>query len=235
MKPCDKCGKPHVTRSGKPACAGHKRDTGDPCKAFPIEGGIVCKVHGGALPIVKEAARRRKAFTAAQGEIAELMRECDVGDQSPVAGLMEVVRVAGSMMRLLAVKVGELDEEPDIQEVLVEGRDGTLTTRRFSGVEGFWGLNTHEEMTPHPFVALLRTWNERYERACKTALDAGIEERTIRLAEQQGEVVAAAMTGLLEALTHRLLERGLPPDAIYAVLRDEGPSLARAQLLGVQT
>lgn len=130
---------------------------------------------------------------SAQGEIGQLMREVDVPDQHPVEGLLEVVRVSGSMMRLLTIKVGELAEEPSIDEVLIEGKDGSLSTKRVAGDDAFWGLNYQGEMAPHIYVQLLKTWTERYERACKTALEAGIEERLVRNAEQTSNVMFTAV------------------------------------------
>jgi len=97
------------------------------------------------------------------------MYECDIVDQNPIDGLLEVVRVTGGMMRLLNVKVRELDDI-GIGEV------------------------------PHLYVTQLRLWSERYERACKTCLDAGVAERQVRLAESQGELIAVAVKGILTAL-----------------------------------
>jgi len=42
-------------------CKAHT-SSGKPCKAPAIKGGVVCKVHGGAAPQVREAARLRLAM-----------------------------------------------------------------------------------------------------------------------------------------------------------------------------
>lgn len=211
-KICDDCGKIHVTVWGTPACIAHISGSGKtiPCKRAPIAGANVCRSHGGALTVTKVKAAERLALMAAQGEIADLMRDCDIPEQHPVDGLLEVVRVSGAMMRLLTIKVGELREEPEINEVLVEGKDGSLTTRKETAGEAFWGLNAQGEMTPSIYVQLLRVWTERYERACKTALDAGIEERRIRLAEDTSET-------FFKALTAAVAVAGLDPAARAAL------------------
>jgi hypothetical protein len=207
-KICDDCGKIHVTRHGAPACRAHLTGTGKtvPCSRPPIVGGFVCRTHGGALTLTKVAAAKRIALMAAQGEIADLMRDCDIPDQHPIDGLLEVVRVSGSMMRLLTVKVGELAENPTIQEVLVESKGGELSTKRVAGEDAFWGLNHQGEMAPSIYVDLLKTWTERYERACKTALEAGIEERRVQLAEDTSET-------FFKALGKAVSAAGLDPDA----------------------
>lgn len=194
-KICEACGKIHVTPKGNVACKAHLSDRSEqltPCSRDPIRGGFVCRSHGGAIKATQVAAQERLALMSAQGEIANLMRECDIPEQHPIDGLLEVVRVSGSMMRLLTIKVGELAEEPVIHEVLEE-TDNSIEIRRVTDGEAFWGLNAREEMAPSIFVGMLHQWTERYERACKTALDAGIEERRIQLAEDTSETFFLAL------------------------------------------
>lgn len=210
---CKHCGKIHVRADGTPSCTAHRTGTDRkvPCKAQPIKGGYVCRVHGGSLKLTQIKAQERLALMSAEGEIAQLMRECDIPEQHPIDGLLEVVRVCGSMMRLLTIKVGELREEPHVSEVLVENpRTGELTTKRVADDEAFWGLNHNGEMVPHVYTQLLKIWTERYERACKTALDAGVEERRIRLAEDTSATFFAALNKALDAA-------GLDPTARAAL------------------
>lgn len=195
---CGVCGKVHVTYHGHASCSAHKSNTDpiEPCTKPPKAGMSVCRSHGGALPVNVRAAQERLALMSAEGEIAQLMREVDIPDQHPIDGLLEVVRVSGAMMRLLTIKVGELAEDPSVEEVLVE-KNGDLSTKRVAGDDAFWGLNHQGEMTPHIYVTLLRIWTERYERACKTALEAGIEERLVRNAEQTSNVMFTAVQAAL--------------------------------------
>ena len=204
---CKDCGKVHKTRTGTQACKAHLAGSGKtlPCARPPIKGGFVCRTHGGALEKTQVAAAQRLALMSAQGEIADLMRECDIPEQHPIDGLLEVVRVSGSMMRLLTIKVGELAEDPKIVEVLVEGKDGSLSTKRVAGDDAFWGLNAQGEMTPSIYVQLLKVWTERYERACETALKAGIEERRVRLAEDTSET-------FFNALAKAVMAAGISPE-----------------------
>lgn len=208
---CSDCGKIHVTWHGHASCKAHKTGTNktEPCLKPPLRGGFVCRSHGGAIKATQIAAQERLALLSAQGEIATLMRECDIPEQHPIDGLLEVVRVSGSMMRLLTIKVGELAEDPVVRDVLVtKGED--LEVKRVTDGEAFWGLNSKEEMTPSIYVQLLHTWTERYERACKTALEAGIEERRIQLAEDTSET-------FFKALGKALLVAGLDPAARSAL------------------
>lgn len=224
---CDTCGKVHLTAWNTPACTGHitsdreedgspSKRAGEPCSNAPRKGGYVCRYHGGSTAHIARAAQQRLVMMSAQGEIAQLMRDCDIPDQNPVDGLMEVVRVAGSMMRLLAIKVGELDEDPTItEEVDLE----TLTVKRTGGLNGFWGFDKDNQMAIHPYVQLLRIWSERYEKACKTALDAGVAERQVKLAENQAELLATAVKAILAGLNLTPEQWELAPRVVATQLR----------------
>ena len=207
---CAECGKIHVTHWGHPACVAHisGSDPLEPCSKHPKKGRTVCRSHGANLPTVARAAERRLALMEAEGEIAILMRECDLPDQHPIDGLLEVVRVSGAMMRLLTIKVGELAEEPSMRTIVVETKKGDIYDKEVADTDAFWGEDKDGQMVPHTYVQLLRIWTERYERACKTALDAGIEERRIRLAEDTADTFFTALSKAVAAadLTPKQME-----------------------------
>lgn len=205
---CEQCGKIHVTWHGHSACRGHLRNTDplEPCSKPPKGLTGFCRSHGAQLPSVALASDRKLALMSAQGEIADLMRECDIPDQHPIDGLLEVVRVSGSMMRLLAIKVGELSEDTEIQESLLENpKTGAITLLRSTDNSAFWGVDKDGQMVPHIYVQLLKIWSERYEKACATALSAGIEERRIRLAEDTADT-------FFSALSKAIVIAGLDPE-----------------------
>lgn len=203
---CDQCGKAHRRVDGKPTCIGHRAGKPDePCMASPRKGATVCGQHGGRATQVQRRAMERVALMSAEGEIADLMRACDVPEQHPIDGLLECVRVAGAMMRVLSHKVGSLKEDPSIQTFVVEGKKGgSPETVKIAAEDGFWGVNHMGDQTPHVFLPLLRTWQEAYAKACKMALDAGIDERRLRLAEATGD-------GLYEAVQEALASINLSP------------------------
>lgn len=220
---CDTCGKVHMTPWSTPACRAHltpsSERAGEPCTKAPIKGGYVCRSHGGAVRNQQRAAELRLALMSAQGEIAELMSDCDIPDQDPTLGLLEAVRVSGSMMRMLTLKVGELKEEPDLEDVLVEGKNGELSTKKIASRDAFWGYNKDGEMVPHPYVTLLKTWTERYEKACSVAISCGIAERQVKLAENQAELLAKAVKAILVGLNLTDEQWELAPTVVESQLR----------------
>jgi len=206
-----------------PSCTAHAR-TGKACTNAPVAGSHVCRMHGGATPLAKKAAAQRLSLMAAEGEIATLMRQVDVPDQHPIDGLLEVVRVSGAMMRLLTIKVGELDHKPGDVELAVS-EEGDLLER---AKHGFWMPNAQREMVAHTYVQLLGTWSERYARACKLALDANIDERLVRNAEQTSEMMFRAVREALEAAALTPVQR----DALLGSLADSLRRYAPLELQG---
>lgn len=201
-KICGHCGKIHKTWHGHAACKGHivGSDPLEPCSKPPKGLTGYCRSHG-AVGNLARASDRKLALMSAQGEIADLMRECDIPDQHPIDGLLECVRVSGSMMRLLTIKVGELEEDTEIRESLLENlKTGEIKVQHTASNDAFWGLNKDGERVPHIYVQLLKIWTERYEKACATALSAGIEERRIRLAEDTADTFFGALSKALAAV-----------------------------------
>lgn len=196
---CKQCGKPHRTRAGGPACVAHKSGQPDQaCGRAPVEGARVCHTHGGAIAAVKGKALQRMALLSAEGEIADLMRKCDVPEQHPIDGLLEVVRISGVMFRLLSHKVGELKSDPTIRAIAYEKRDGGSGVEKVADDDALWGVNHLGEMVPHVYTTMLRHWGDMYARATKMALDAGIDERRLAMAEATSDGLHIAINQALD-------------------------------------
>ena len=61
-------------------CRAHRRDK-TPCTAYAVHGAVVCRMHGGAAPQVREAARRR-LLEAADPAAARLVELLDSDDEN---------------------------------------------------------------------------------------------------------------------------------------------------------
>jgi len=133
-----------------------------------------------------------KARIFVEGRIAQLLRECEVENQHPMDGLLEVVRHAGAMFRLLAGMVGELDVLPGTSIIGVN-EDGSPAVKNI----GFTGYNHLGEEVPAILVQMYGLWADRYARACKLALDAGIDERMVRNAEMTSMIFFDAITAAI--------------------------------------
>lgn len=200
--PCGRCGAPHAK------CTGHRRD-GKPCGQPMMTGQTVCKMHGGKNPRAIEAAARRVQHAAAVEAVQTLGLPVDI---SPTEALLQEVQWTAGHVHWLRGKVAELNERD-----LVWG-----TTRTETEIGGTLRIGLDEDgdvdsVGSVPSNKVIQTaapslWYDLYERerkhlvnVCTAALKAGVEERRVRLAESQGDLVATAIRRILDAL-------GLTPD-----------------------
>lgn len=201
---CPKCGQAHER------CTGHNR-AGGPCGRHPMHEQRVCGLHGGKTPTALAAAERRGQERAAREAVATYGLPVDV---SPTEALLEEVRWTAGHVRWLRERVQELE-----QSQLVWGTVKTKTEAAGGFGITFGGRDADDEdqvglidvgSMPAPEVTQAagpNVWLDLYDRerkhlvaVCAAALKAGVQERAIRLAEQQGELVAQAIRAILDDL-----------------------------------
>lgn len=138
----------------------------------------LCKLHGGNSPNGKVNARGIEA--ARLVEQYGLPRSIDPHD----ALLEELARTAGHV-DWLRVQVGLVEESALVGPV---GQSGT----------GKDGTTHHPEGRPNPWLALYQSEREHLVRVASACAKAGIEERRVRLAEEQGQMIAQVLRSVLE-------------------------------------
>lgn len=168
-------------------CGAHARSTGLPC-VQPVQPGSRCRFHGGATPQAKRAAQRRAAEAAA----AEAVRTYGLPlDVSPTDALLNEVRWTAGHVAWLRERVQELEHA-----ALVWG----MTEQVDKGAGEFTGTDTTEAAKPNVWLTLYQQERAHLVSVCKTAIQVGIEERRVKLAEAQGEVVAGVIRAILGEL-----------------------------------
>lgn len=160
----------------KPKCSG-KRSNGQPCSKWPMHGQRVCNTHGGSSPQAKKAAERRLATEQAERAVVTfgLPREIDPRD----ALLEEVYRAAGAV-DWLSAQVRALTSE----QVVWGKAEETADDVKYKAGVNVW-VQLHQQERTH------------LVRVAKEAISAGIEERRVRLAEQQGALLAGVIKNIL--------------------------------------
>lgn len=152
-----------------------------------------CSKHGGRTPSANMHAGKVRLATSI-GELLERHKPA-IDEVDPVQGLLEVVRSTWGMRRVLEGLVAELMDQPAGELLDIDGEGGMVVAQR-----GLYGPDRFFDQKSHVLVTMLREWTMEHARACKLAIDAGIEERRIRVAEAHMELIAQALRGALVEL-----------------------------------
>jgi len=165
-----------------------------PCQRSSVRGLDKCIIHCTKLERQKSM---QATFMARHGQdVADLMFSLDI-EMNPMDGLLEAVQMCGTMCRMFQVLVSELPEQPYTE--IVVGPDGNPV--QVGGEHpGLWGHDHNSDQSPHVLLNLLQIWTDRYTRACKMALDAGIDERMVRNSEFTSGIFLTAFERTLRSM-----------------------------------
>lgn len=215
VPPCPTCGKPHVTRHGHPACAGHVKATnseraaergvkpGDPCRKDPIKGSTTCKVHGSGATQVRAKAKQRVAEQQARHDVELFAGRRDI---HPADALLELVQWTAGEADYWRARVRQIETD-DLTWGVTKVKDGGDDR------------GTTSEAKPHIAYVMLREASDRLEKYATAALKAGVEERRVRLAEQQGALVADVIRAILTDLNLSMTQQAKVGEIVPRHLR----------------
>jgi hypothetical protein len=173
-------------------CGAKLRGKGAACRKWPVKGGLRCELHGGAAPQAKAAAEVRQVKAAAEAE-AERMLELAGVERDPIEHLLYELHRSTAVEAVwgsLVAKLDEAEREIDRAEHPTSARG--LLAAKYSGEGGF-------EAIVHPFVVMWNAERDRHAKLAKMAIDAGVADRQVRLAERQGEMVGELLRIALRA------------------------------------
>lgn len=162
--------------------------SGKQCQKAPIAGAQVCRLHGGSAPQVKaKAAVRAEVMSWGLGDV-----HVDPGET-----LLRLVSQAATRAQRYAAELEDLvAESPNLRSALVAEAHG-----EFGPVgEYIRGL-----------AVLEAAERDRCAGFAAKAIAAGLAERTVRLAERQGELLAQALRAVLGELELSAEQRAAVP------------------------
>lgn len=192
MKPdCERCGQAH------PRCNAHNT-RGLPCMAQAKKDMTVCRVHGGALPQVIAAAERRRAEREAQMALETMGKPRAIDPHGAL--LEELHRTAGAVEWLGAV-VAELEKEEITWGLMEEVIGGPMAGSKYGSGANVW-------------VNMWQAERTQLVKVSKMCIDAGIEERKVRLAESAGELMAQVVRAILDELELSPAQREIASTAV---------------------
>jgi hypothetical protein len=173
-----------------------------------MQGQNVCGTHGGKAPQNIAAAERRMAQVRAAKyvETFGLPREIDPRD----ALLEEVYRTAGAIDWLHAQI---LDLEPD---AVVWGKTDEVSKTATE----YEGVDTTHAAAVNMWVQLWQAERKHLVDVSKAAILAGIEERRVKLAEQQGALLASVIKSVLGDLQLTAEQAARAPRIVADRLRE---------------
>lgn len=182
--------------TGRAQCTATAKSSGKRCTRPAIEGGTVCRYHGGGAPQVKRMAERRLAL----GRIsAELERQGRLGggelDVDPATAMLAMVREAAFNVAVLRDLVAQLDAT-----VPATGGDDDAPSP-LSAIAGLTGSQTkYLEAAPHVLVTMYDAERDKLVRWSKMCREAGVDEAIAAAQVREADAIVGVLRGVTDAL-----------------------------------
>lgn len=179
-------------------CTAHNR-AGNQCKRWAVPGALICNLHGGAAPQVKAKAT----------VVTELAR-WGLGDTTvdPGETLLRLLSQAVWRAERYGAEIAKMVDQQGLEQALV----GESWVMSDSG-----SLQKVGEYV-RGLASLENTERDRAAKYAKLAIDAGLAERQVRLAERQGALIEQVLTSVFDDLGLSEQQRSLAPAAIRRAL-----------------
>lgn len=174
-------------------CKAKAKSTGKRCARYSIEGGTVCRAHGGASKQAKGAAKRRQAEVKAAQEVeahaqAVLAYRAERAVENPLDGLARLATEVTAFKDALAARVN------------------ALTSIRYEDMKSAEQLRSE--------VALYERALDRTARLLEVMVKLDFEKRMVSLSEAQFDLVSKVIDQVLDNLDLTEEQRDLIPDVV---------------------
>jgi hypothetical protein len=221
----------------KRQCAATSKRTGVRCKRWAIAGGRTCSMHGSATKAARANAARVMQTHLASSYALQLGGSLEV---EPLEALLSALWQSAGQVAFYRALVGELApavggavvdvvDEVDSSESDPRDSEESRPVRR-EWREGVAGPDHLGDARAHIFVQQYDAALERMAKIAKMCLEAGVEERQVRLAEEQGHIVADVIRAVLTDMGIRLDD----PRALDSVRRHLDIAVRRYEAIEVR-
>jgi hypothetical protein len=121
-------------------------------------------------------------------------------DIAPHDALLECIRIAAGEVAYASERIAELDPDDAVGNVVIRTSRPLKTPGGGENVDEVVEETRTEAPALNIWIQVRRQAMDRLVQYSATALRAGVEERLVRVAEQQGQLIAEAVRGILEEL-----------------------------------
>ena len=215
---------PDERRCTATASGGYSRPErrGARCQAWAMRGTTVCVSHGGM------GVRRRQESAMAVERVRHAAATYGLKvETTPEQAILDEVQWTAGHVAWLRGQVQQIEAEPapggdgdgDDADGAQPRRDSLIwgVTRRKTGGEDH---GVTEEAAAHIYLKLYQQERAHLVKVCETAIRCGIEERRVRLAEQQGHLVAQTIRSILADLNLSPEQQALVAHVVPQRLRE---------------
>lgn len=181
---------------GRRTCNGNRKD-GSPCEGPAVSGSDKCRMHLG----------RRAEDVIVEGKVRELVVTYGLPiETTPEQAILDEVQRTAGHVRWLEQQVHAMTK-------------GELVWGMTKSKEGGDDAGTTEEAVPPVLLRLYQEERKHLVTVCAAAMRAGIEERRVKLAEQQGALVAQVIRAVLGDLDLTSAQLDRVPEVVPKHLR----------------
>jgi hypothetical protein len=218
----------------KPRCTGTAKRTGTRCSRPPVKGAKVCPSHGGGAPQVRKRALVRAELedwglgdaTIDPGEVLLRLVSQSARRAEHYSQLLEQAYDAAERLKTVhdaeKLIVFDGDDEyaaateetarADLKRIFDTGGVAALIGKTYGDSKTGGIYATGEQI--RGLAALEAAERDRCAGFAAKAVAAGLAERTVRLAERQGELIAKVLMAVFEDLNLDDTQREAAPDVI---------------------
>lgn len=186
-------------------CQATSKRTGEPCRNHRLVGQDVCRFHGG--DVLESKVQRVIEKTLAFGEKMDI---------HPAEALLDLVQHKAAEVYYWRARVREVEE---LGLDLIAALQTTKEVDAPIGPEGGGGLTVTQEVTEHIFYKTMRTAERDLATYCAAAMRAGVEERSVRVAEALGLQMLGALEQVMAALDLTPQQQVIAGQVVPQVLR----------------
>lgn len=177
---------------------GAKNRQGQPCRRSAGWGtghlGVGrCKAHGGATPNHELAG----AVQLARREAAVMGRPLSI---SPSDAILECIQIAAGEVSYASERIAELEQHEAVGAVVTTKRRPLKQEGGAESSSDEVEEVSHEAPAPHVWITVRREAMDRLVHYSKVAITCNIAERQVKLAEDQGQLFADVIRGILSDL-----------------------------------